>query len=221
MCDSSSDVIRPLILGCETKQSKIIQICLASVQKVIEAKILNVNSASMLVNTLWLLTDNNLEELKILQTIILLVTTTDIVKHNLLAKTLTIALRLLASKDQTVMNTATAMLSQMVTKVFDRVLTENKQNDSESKQIDMDQLKLLSKEPPNWMNESAQDAYMFLQDLYLLLNSDQSLWLHNINDISKPFGLELLKSILVRYPDIFKKNPEMCFFLNYFSRCLK
>lgn len=213
MCDSSSDVIRPLILGCETKQSKIIQICLASVQKVIEAKILNVNSASMLVNTLWLLTDNNLEELKILQTIILLVTTTDIVKHNLLAKTLTIALRLLASKDQTVMNTATAMLSQMVTKVFDRVLTENKQNDSESKQIDMDQLKLLSKEPPNWMNESAQDAYMFLQDLYLLLNSDQSLWLHNINDISKPFGLELLKSILVRYPDIFKKNPEMCFIL--------
>lgn len=44
MCDSSADVIRPLILGCDTKQSKIIQICLASVQKVIEAKILNVVS---------------------------------------------------------------------------------------------------------------------------------------------------------------------------------
>jgi hypothetical protein len=41
MCDSSPDLIRPLILGCETKQSKIIQICLTSVQKVIEAKILN------------------------------------------------------------------------------------------------------------------------------------------------------------------------------------
>lgn len=41
MCDSSPDVIKPLILGCETKQSKIIQICLTSVQKVIEAKILN------------------------------------------------------------------------------------------------------------------------------------------------------------------------------------
>jgi hypothetical protein len=40
----------------------------------------------MLINTLWLLTDNGLEELKILQTIILLVTTTDVVKHNLLAK---------------------------------------------------------------------------------------------------------------------------------------
>ena len=126
MYDSSADVIRPLILGCETNQPKIIQICLASVQKVIEAKILNVSSATSLVNTLWQLTDHNLEELKILQTIILLVTTTYVVKHSKLARTLTIALRLLASKDQTVMNSATLMIQQMVTKVFDRVLVENK-----------------------------------------------------------------------------------------------
>ena len=44
MCDSSAEIIRPLLFGCETKQSKIIQICLASVQKIIEAKILNVVS---------------------------------------------------------------------------------------------------------------------------------------------------------------------------------
>lgn len=113
MCDSSVDVLKPLILGCETKQPKIIQICLNSVQKVIEAKILNTvndfkikkisntckkkkhidliyccfqNSASNLIGTLWLLTDSSLEELKVLQTIILLVTTTDVVKHQLLAK---------------------------------------------------------------------------------------------------------------------------------------
>ena len=93
MCDSSHDVIRPLILGCDTKQPKIIQICLASVQKVIEAKILNIQSSSILIKTLWQLTDLGLEELKVLQTIILLVTTTDVVKHEHLAKTLTIALR--------------------------------------------------------------------------------------------------------------------------------
>lgn len=73
------------------------------------------------------------------------------------------------------MNTATAMLSQMTTKVFERVLVENKQNQQQQqqqqqannqsniKQIDMDQLKILSKEPPSWMNDSAQDAYMLLQ----------------------------------------------------------
>lgn len=122
MCDSSSEVIKPLILGCDTKQPKIIQICLTSVQKVVEAKILNVvrrsalsdaagtpcrsftlvfvlqSSASSLINILWILTESGLEELKVLQTIILIVTTTDVVKHNLLAKTLTIGFRLAASK---------------------------------------------------------------------------------------------------------------------------
>jgi hypothetical protein len=43
------------------------------------------NSASLLINTLWQLTDAGSEELKVLQTIILLVTTTDVVKHQFLA----------------------------------------------------------------------------------------------------------------------------------------
>ena len=51
------------------------------------------------------------------------------------------------------------------------------------------------------------------QDLYMLFNSETSLWLIEITDINKPFGLELLKSILVRYTEIFKKLPEMCFIL--------
>ena len=137
----------------------------------------------MLINTLWQLTDAGSEELKVLQTIILLVTTTDVVKHQFLAKTLSIGLRIATSKDQIVMNTATAMLSQMVTKVFERVIVENKlqahttstsnlnsnnnnnnNNTSQAnKQVDIDKLKTLSKDPPEWMNESAQDAFMLLQ----------------------------------------------------------
>lgn len=55
MCESSVDVIKPLILGCETKQPKIIQICLTSVQKVIEAKILNMVRNPQLLYNLKLL----------------------------------------------------------------------------------------------------------------------------------------------------------------------
>ena len=76
------------------------------------------------------------------------------------------------------MNTATAMLSQMVTKVFERVVTESKANQQQTvssttgptasppapaRAMDMDQLKTLSKDPPNWLSDSAQDAYMLLQ----------------------------------------------------------
>lgn len=74
------------------------------------------------------------------------------------------------------------MLNQMVTKVFERVLIENKLQQQQQqagigsgsgvaasasnnnlKQIDLDQLKSLSREAPTWMNESSQDAYMLLQ----------------------------------------------------------
>jgi hypothetical protein len=146
-------------------------------EKILSVLILK-NSASLLINTLWQLTDAGSEELKVLQTIILLVTTTDVVKHQFLAKTLSIGMRIACSKDQIVMNTATAMLSQMVTKVFERVIIENKthasttnstnatnQNSSSqnAKQFDIDKLKTLNKDPPDWMNDSVQDAFMLLQ----------------------------------------------------------
>ena len=70
------------------------------------------------------------------------------------------------------MNTATAMLSQMVTKVFERVIVENKQATNlaaNNSKIDMDQLKTLNNIPPSWMNSSAQDAYMLLQVNSLLV----------------------------------------------------
>ena len=69
--------------------------------------------------------------------------------------------------------------------------------------IDLDKLKTLVKEAPKSLNTSAQDAFMLFQDLYLLLNSDNVLWLQGINEINKPFGLELLKTILVKYHQIF------------------
>ena len=69
------------------------------------------------------------------------------------------------------MNTANAMLSQMVTKVFERVAVENKSsninnnnnNNNNKSQIDIDKLKSLNKDPPEWMTDSAQDGYMLLQ----------------------------------------------------------
>ena len=80
------------------------------------------------------------------------------------------------------MNTANAMLVQMVTKVFERVSLERAAAavaastastasvDAESavpptraKEIDIDQLKVLSKDAPAWLDDSAKDAYMLLQ----------------------------------------------------------
>ena len=61
------------------------------------------------------------------------------------------------------MNTANAMLSQMVTKVFERASSQNKVDNKIKQEINIDQLKIISKEPPSWMNDSCQDAFMLLQ----------------------------------------------------------
>jgi hypothetical protein len=75
------------------------------------------------------------------------------------------------------MNTANAMLVQMVTKVFERVSLERTAANvvastantdattAPGKEIDIDQLKVLSKDAPAWLDDSAKDAYMLLQVL--------------------------------------------------------
>lgn len=41
------------------------------------------------------------------------------------------------------------------------------------------------------------------QDLVQLVNSDQPFWLNGLTEMSKTFGLQLLDSILVKFPSIF------------------
>ncbi len=53
------------------------------------------------------------------------------------------------------------------------------------------------------MSSACQDAFMMLQDLYLLLNADYSLWLVNIADMNRCYGLDLMKTILVKYHKLF------------------
>ena len=82
---------------------------------------------------------------------------------------MTIGLRIAGSKDQIVMNTANAMLSQMVTKVFERVLADIKiKSDPNQKMTnaELDKLKSLNKDAPNWLSDSTQDAYMLLQVVF-------------------------------------------------------
>jgi hypothetical protein len=52
------DILQPFIMGCDTKQHKIMNICLGSIKLIIEAKIINISSATLLIDTLWNLTGN-------------------------------------------------------------------------------------------------------------------------------------------------------------------
>ncbi len=69
--------------------------------------------------------ESGVEELKLLQTITLLITTNSLVKNESLAKALSLCFRLHFTKNSTTNNTASATIRQLVSAVFERVQTED------------------------------------------------------------------------------------------------
>lgn len=70
--------------------------------------------------------ESGVEELKLLQTITLLITTNNAVKGESLAKALSLCFRLHFTKNSTTNNTASATIRQLVSAVFERIQLEDK-----------------------------------------------------------------------------------------------
>lgn len=97
-------------------------------------------------------------------------------------------------------NTAAATLRQLVIHVFEKVLVEDEQ---------------LAKSPAKQnasissLSPCAKDAYMLFQDLCLLGSGETPLFLLKMTTLPKPFGLELIESILTNHYQLLKNHPEI------------
>lgn len=143
-----------------------------------------------------------------------------------LLQNLVLCFRLYFGKDPIVVNTAEATVKHLVSLVFDRVLAEDEQHQPNSdSQVNLEELKVPSNVPPKTLRNCAADAYLmfqvntkhllifknrfciheriFSQDLVQLVNSDQPYWLTGLTEMSKTFGLQLLESMLVKFPSVF------------------
>jgi len=116
----SNQILYPLVQGCETKDSKVVTLCLQVVQRLITAQVLDGKGAKYVVETMWMLMEAGLEEVRLLQTLTLLTTTNSVCQGDSLARCLVICFRLAFSKDGTVAATAGATVRHLVTAVFDR-----------------------------------------------------------------------------------------------------
>ncbi|KAK6177408.1 hypothetical protein SNE40_015515 [Patella caerulea] len=211
---ASSEIIQPFVLGCATKNPKIVQLSLSCVQKLVSHEAISTAAAEAIINMLWSLMEAGMEELKLLQTAILLITTNCVVQHDSLAKALVLCFRLHFTKDSTTINTAAATIKQLVSIVFDRVIAEDKLPTNEPlPEMDAGELKAGSRTPPTSLKPCAGDAYLLFQDLCQLVNADQPFWLLGMTEMTRTFGLELLESVLKTYPTIFQKYPEFSFML--------
>lgn len=93
-------------------------------QRLITQQVVDQKGARYITDALWTLMEHNIEEVKVLQTVTLLLTTNTVVHGETLAKSLVLCFRLHYTKNSTIVNTAGATIRQLVSLVFERVYLE-------------------------------------------------------------------------------------------------
>uniref|UniRef100_T1GWJ8 Mon2/Sec7/BIG1-like dimerisation and cyclophilin-binding domain-containing protein n=1 Tax=Megaselia scalaris TaxID=36166 RepID=T1GWJ8_MEGSC len=182
-----NQILYPLYQGCETKDLKIIKFCLGMMQRLITQQAVDQKGARYITDALWMLMEHNIEEVKVLQTVTLLLTTNTVVHGDTLAKSLVLCFRLHYTKNITIVNTAGATIRQLVSLVFERVNLERELNKNH---VEIATENSETPPPPKEeLQTFAQDAYMLFQDLVQLVNADQPFWLIGMTEMTRTFGL--------------------------------
>ncbi|CAD6199711.1 unnamed protein product [Caenorhabditis auriculariae] len=203
-----TELLHPLILACATRHTRLVQIALQGIQRLIQHRILSSSGAGVVVNELWGLVEDECEELRVLQTVPPLVSSELIVTGNTLAKCIVMCFRLHFAKDTIVINAASAAVRQLVCCVFERVVQEDGIFSSELKVVSPSGGRPSPRAAPPTLRPCAADAYMLFRDLCLLINAEPSIWLVGIQEMTRTLGLELLESLLKGFPSVFIRHTE-------------
>lgn len=124
--DESVRILEPFIMGCEFKQNqKVVLTSLSAVQKMITHQAVSPAAACKLVECLWTLMENNLEEVKVLQTATLLISTNNVISGPVLARAIVLCFRLYNIENNVVTSIASATIRQLLSNVFERVENED------------------------------------------------------------------------------------------------
>ncbi|KAM6137888.1 protein MON2 homolog isoform 1-T1 [Pterocles gutturalis] len=210
--ENSSEVVQPFLMGCGTKEPKITQLCLAAIQRLMSHEVVSEAAAGNIINMLWQLMENSLEELKLLQTVLVLLTTNTVVHDEALSKAIVLCFRLHFTKDNITNNTAAATVRQVVTVVFERVVAEDERyKDTIDEPVAVQGNS--NRRSVSTLKPCAKDAYMLFQDLCQLVNADAPYWLVGMTEMTRTFGLELLESVLNDFPQVFLQHQEFSFLL--------
>ncbi|RXN00212.1 Protein MON2-like [Acipenser ruthenus] len=210
--ENSAEVVQPFLMGCGTKEPKITQLCLAAIQRLMTHEVVSEAAAGNIINMLWQLMENGLEELKLLQTVLVLLTTNTVAHDEALSKAIVVCFRLHFTKDNITNNTAAATVRQVVTVVFERMVAEDERHKGIIEQPPAVQGNS-NRRSSSTLRPCAKDAYMLFQDLCQLVNADAPYWLAGMTEMTRTFGLELLESVLNDFPQVFLQHQEFSFLL--------
>uniref|UniRef100_A0A5S6QVU4 Vacuolar protein sorting-associated protein 26 n=1 Tax=Trichuris muris TaxID=70415 RepID=A0A5S6QVU4_TRIMR len=210
LTDHSSELLMPFTMGCDSRLPRLVQISLSAIQRFVTSSCINDESARSIVTCLWSLANVELEELKVLQTVALLVSANDKIRGADLAKCLVICFRLNFAKDSTVINTASATVRQLVSQVFERARRANDRSCTSATAQDVEDNK---SRPLQSLPPSFSDAAILFQDLCRLVNTENPVWLLGIVEMTRTLGLDLIELLLSQNECLFSKRPEFIFLL--------
>ncbi|KIH67556.1 hypothetical protein ANCDUO_02110 [Ancylostoma duodenale] len=232
---ASNELLHPLILACATRQTKLVQIALQSIQRLVQHRVLEASCANVVVSELWGLVEVECEELRVLQTVPPLVSADLLVTGNTLAKCIVMCFRMHFAKDPVVINAASAAVRQLVGCVFERVIQEDGVfNNAELTVVTSSGGRPPPRSAPPTLRPCSADAYMlfkvlhhpteceiFLSSLMKFVDVDRKGW-------QRALSLEALHRVIVR-PDIVRLAfccspnvfiPNLVVFIGGFARTL-
>ncbi|EPQ52984.1 hypothetical protein GLOTRDRAFT_139951 [Gloeophyllum trabeum ATCC 11539] len=208
----SDDLLKPVFMGCATRNAKVVAISLGSLTRLITLKAVPMSAVPGIINTMNDCMSQGVDiQLRILQTLTSLITNYPAVHGPLLGDALLSCFKLQESRIAVVSSTAAATLRQLVMFVVDKVVDEDNQEELDHKLLEEITL-------PDGSNKllrpSARDAFAVFEDLCLLANAEKPHFLR-LDHLHKTLALELIESVLANYHDLFRKHVELQLLLQH------
>ncbi|EJC99516.1 uncharacterized protein FOMMEDRAFT_142756 [Fomitiporia mediterranea MF3/22] len=208
----SDDLLRPVFMGCATKNAKVIAISLGSLQRLIALHAVPPAAVPAIVTTMNECMSQGVDiQLRILQTLLSLITNFPAIHGQLLGDALLLCFKMQESRIAVVSSTAAATLRQLVMFIIDKVVDEDRKDDLS--QSELTETVLPDGTHKN-LGPSALDAYSVVEDLCLLANSEKPHFLR-LGSLPKTFSLELIESVLTNYHDLFRQHNELLVLLQH------
>ncbi|KAH6905130.1 hypothetical protein BKA70DRAFT_1293490 [Coprinopsis sp. MPI-PUGE-AT-0042] len=211
----SDELLRPIYMGCATKNAKVVAISLGSLQRLISLKAVPQSAVPLIINTMTEAMSQGVDiQLRILQTLVSLIPNFPNIHDTLLGDALLLCFKLQESRIAVVSSTAAATLRQLLMFVVDKMVNEDRLLESD----DNPPFALTEIRLPNGTTKSvgpsSKDTFAVFEDLCLLANSEKPHFL-KLESLHKTFALELVESVLSNYHDLFRKHEELVLLLRH------
>ncbi|KAH8111570.1 hypothetical protein DFH11DRAFT_1791651 [Phellopilus nigrolimitatus] len=206
------DVLRPVFMGCATRNTKVTAISLGSLQRLIALQAVPQSAVPAMISTMNECMSQGVDiQLRILQTLLSLITNFPAIHGPLLGDALLLCFKMQESRIAVVSSTAAATLRQLVMFIIDKVVDDDRRDNLQPNEFT--EIALPDGTHQN-LGPSALDAYSVVEDLCLLANSEKPHFL-KLGSLPKTFALELIESVLTNYHDLFRHHTELLVLLQH------